>query len=72
MVTGLRENRLELEDIEVKERVSSRMGEKYPVWMKTFGYSKEDIDMIIKPMCLEAKEPTSSMGNDTPSGSIVR
>jgi glutamate synthase (NADPH) large chain len=62
----LKENRLELEDIEVKERVSSRMGEKYPVWFETFGYSKEDIDLIIKPMCIEGKEPTSSMGNDTP------
>ena len=64
--TWLRENRLELEDIEVRERVSSRMGDKYPLWMKTFGYSKEDLDTIIKPMCLDAKEPTSSMGNDTP------
>jgi glutamate synthase (NADPH) large chain len=62
----LRENRLELENIEVRERVSSRMGDKYPLWMKTFGYSKEDLDTIIQPMCLEAKEPTSSMGNDTP------
>ena len=62
----LRENRLELEDIEIKERVTSRMGEKYPVWMKAFGYSREDLDMIIRPMCLESKEPTSSMGNDTP------
>lgn len=62
----LRENRLELETIEVKERVPSSMGEKYPVWMNAFGYSKEDLDMIIKPMCLEGKEPTGSMGNDTP------
>ncbi len=62
----LRENRLELEDIEVKERVTSRMGDKYPLWMKIFGYSKEDVDMIIKPMCMEAREPTGSMGNDTP------
>ncbi len=62
----LRENRLELESIEVKERVSSRMGEKYPVWFRTFGYSKEDLEVIIRPMCLEAKEPTGSMGNDTP------
>jgi glutamate synthase (NADPH) large chain len=62
----LRENRLELEDIVVKERVTSRMGEKYPVWFKAFGYSKEDLELIIRPMCLEGKEPVSSMGNDTP------
>lgn len=62
----LRENRLELENIEVKQRVPSGMGDKYPLWMKAFGYSKEDLDLLIKPMCLEGKEPTSSMGNDTP------
>ena len=62
----LRENRLELEDIEINNRVPSGMGDKYPVWMKTFGYSKDDLDVIIKPMCIEGKEPTGSMGNDTP------
>jgi glutamate synthase (NADPH) large chain len=62
----LRENRLELEDIEIRERVTSRMGEKYPVWFQVFGYSKEDLDLILNPMCLEGKEPVSSMGNDTP------
>ncbi|MFO7922722.1 MAG: glutamate synthase large subunit [Bacteroidales bacterium] len=62
----LRENRLELENIEIKQRVPSAMGDKYPVWLKTFGYSKEDLEVIIKPMCVEGKEPTGSMGNDTP------
>ncbi len=62
----LKENRLELENIEVKKRMPSGMGEKYPLWLKTFGYSKEDLDLIIKPMCLDGKEPTGSMGNDTP------
>ncbi len=62
----LKENRLELEDIEVKERVRSSMEEHYQTWIKAFGYSKEDIDFIIKPMALEAKEPVGSMGNDAP------
>ena len=35
-------------------------------YMQAFGYSKEDIEKIIIPMALEGKEPTSSMGNDTP------
>ena len=34
--------------------------------LKAFGYSREDLKVIIKPMALEAKEPTGSMGNDTP------
>lgn len=62
----LKENRLELDKVEVKERVSSGLKEKYPLYMKTFGYSKEDQEMILTPMALEAKEPTGSMGNDTP------
>jgi glutamate synthase (NADPH) large chain len=35
-------------------------------YMQAFGYSKEDIEKLIIPMALEGKEPTSSMGNDTP------
>ncbi len=31
-----------------------------------FGYSKEDLRMILAPMANEAKEPVGSMGNDTP------
>ncbi len=33
---------------------------------KAFGYSTEDIETIIKPMALDAKEPLGSMGTDTP------
>jgi glutamate synthase (NADPH) large chain len=33
---------------------------------KAFGYTTEDIDTIIKPMALDAKEPLGSMGTDTP------
>ncbi len=31
-----------------------------------FGYTQEDIHLIIKPMAQNAKEPIGSMGNDTP------
>jgi glutamate synthase (NADPH) large chain len=62
----LRDHRLELEDIEVKERVASSLGDNYSTYLKVFGYSKEDIELIIKPMAIEGKEPTGSMGNDTP------
>jgi glutamate synthase domain-containing protein 2/glutamate synthase domain-containing protein 3/glutamate synthase domain-containing protein 1 len=34
--------------------------------LKAFGYSREDIKMIIKPMAEEGKDPVGSMGNDTP------
>ncbi|MDP4278720.1 MAG: glutamate synthase central domain-containing protein, partial [Bacteroidota bacterium] len=35
-------------------------------YMNAFGYSKEDIERLMIPMALEGKEPTASMGNDTP------
>jgi glutamate synthase domain-containing protein 2/glutamate synthase domain-containing protein 3 len=31
-----------------------------------FGYTKEDLEIIIAPMCETGKEPTGSMGNDAP------
>lgn len=31
-----------------------------------FGYSAEDIDSTIIPMCVNGQEPTAAMGNDTP------
>ncbi|MDR2520861.1 MAG: glutamate synthase large subunit [Bacteroidales bacterium OttesenSCG-928-I14] len=36
------------------------------VYLKAFGYTKEDIDKIIVPMAIEGKEPIGSMGNDAP------
>lgn len=33
---------------------------------KAFGYSTEDLDTIIAPMCIDGKEPIGSMGTDTP------
>ncbi|MCK9604595.1 MAG: glutamate synthase large subunit, partial [Candidatus Omnitrophica bacterium] len=34
--------------------------------LAAFGYSREDLKMIIKPMAEEAKEPVGSMGSDIP------
>ena len=34
--------------------------------LKAFGYSREDLSMIVKPMAETGKEPIGSMGNDTP------
>ncbi len=34
--------------------------------LKAFGYTREDLKMIIKPMAENAQEPVGSMGNDTP------
>lgn len=62
----LAENRIDLDDIEVKERVRSQLDEKYDETVKTFGYTKEDLEVIIGPMGATGQEPTHSMGNDAP------
>lgn len=40
--------------------------------LKAFGYSREDLKVIVKPMALEAKEPVGSMGSDTPHAFLSR
>jgi glutamate synthase (NADPH/NADH) large chain len=62
----LKENRIELGDIVVKQRVPTTLGDEYGHYLKVFGYTKEDFDVLIKPMAHEGQEPVSSMGNDTP------
>jgi glutamate synthase domain-containing protein 2/glutamate synthase domain-containing protein 1/glutamate synthase domain-containing protein 3 len=34
--------------------------------LKAFGYTREDLKMIVRPMASEGKEPIGSMGSDTP------
>ena len=34
--------------------------------LKVFGYTREDLKVILKPMAEEGKEPIGSMGNDVP------
>jgi glutamate synthase (NADPH/NADH) large chain len=62
----LKENRIDLGDITVKQRIATTLGTDYLKYLKTFGYTKEDIEVLIKPMSREGQEPVSSMGNDTP------
>lgn len=35
-------------------------------YQKAFGYSQEDLEVLLKPMALDGKEPVGSMGADTP------
>lgn len=59
----VKENRIELPGI--FESVSApSVGENIVQRQKLFGYTKEDLDVILKPMAVDAKEPIGSMGND--------
>ncbi len=40
--------------------------------LKTFGYTREDLKMILKPMVENAQEPVGSMGNDTTHAVLSR
>ncbi|MBN1952920.1 MAG: glutamate synthase large subunit [Bacteroidales bacterium] len=62
----LAENRIELEEIKVKQRVPTSLGNNHAKYLKTFGYTKEDVEVLLKPMSLQGQEPVHSMGNDTP------
>lgn len=35
-------------------------------YQQAFGYTREDVDRVIKPMALTGKEPIGSMGFDAP------
>jgi glutamate synthase (NADPH/NADH) large chain len=61
----LKENRLQLDDIQVKQRVPYHIPD-FETNARIFGYSREDLYDIILPMATASAEPTHSMGNDTP------
>lgn len=61
----LKENRLMMKDIKVKQRVPSAIDD-FETYSKIFGYTKEDMYELIQPMSINGAEPTGSMGNDAP------
>lgn len=63
--TWLANNRIELNELKSGRKVSHSV-ENYGRMLRTFGYSKEDIEKIITPMATGGAEPINSMGNDTP------
>lgn len=61
----LSKNRISLDDISSGRNIKYSV-DNYEKMLKAFGYYKEDIERILSPMADEGKEPTASMGNDTP------
>ncbi len=56
---------VDLEDLPPSGPISRKTGDIIPM-LKAFGYSREDLKVILKPMAQDGKEPVGSMGNDTP------
>ena len=56
---------MELDELKYGRKIHHKV-EGYDKLLRTFGYSREDIERIIVPMCTGGAEPVGSMGNDTP------
>jgi glutamate synthase (NADPH) large chain len=61
----LKNNLLDINDIPGMSPKVSPQTDIMPL-LKSFGYTREDMDLVLRPMAEEGKEPIGSMGNDTP------
>jgi glutamate synthase domain-containing protein 2/glutamate synthase domain-containing protein 1/glutamate synthase domain-containing protein 3 len=62
----LEENRIELHGLFDSPRLVQTAPETLAQRLRLFGYTREELKMILLPMALNAQEPIGSMGNDTP------
>ena len=58
-------NRIELDTLKSGRKVANIVDD-YNRRLRAFGYTREDVERILVPMCTNGAEPTASMGNDTP------
>lgn len=58
-------NRIELDALKSGRKVANTVDD-YNRRLRAFGYTREDVERILVPMCSNGVEPTASMGNDTP------
>jgi glutamate synthase domain-containing protein 2/glutamate synthase domain-containing protein 1/glutamate synthase domain-containing protein 3 len=62
----LDENRIELRGLFDAPKLAKSDTETLAQRMQTFGYTREELKMILIPMAINGQEPVGSMGNDTP------
>jgi len=62
----LEENLIEIEDLPAPEHVTPPNDETLLERQRAFGYTQEDLRMILRPMATQGQEPIGSMGTDTP------
>ena len=58
-------NRIELDKLKSGRKVENKV-DQFDCMLRTFGFTREDIEKTIIPMSTNGVEPTASMGNDTP------
>ncbi len=67
--TWLSENRINLRDLPDREHIAhttSSVNRR----QRTFGYTEEELKILIRPMALAGAEPLGAMGSDTPIAAI--
>ncbi len=62
----LTENRIELSGLFDTPKLVKSDPQTLSQRMRAFGYTSEELKMILTPMALHGQEPVGSMGNDTP------
>jgi glutamate synthase domain-containing protein 2/glutamate synthase domain-containing protein 1/glutamate synthase domain-containing protein 3 len=62
----IKQNQITLEHLPEPTRVHGPSHETIIARQRTFGYTEEDIKIIMEPMARTGEEPTGSMGADTP------
>ena len=58
-------NRIELDALKSGRKVDNAVAD-FDAKLRMFGFTREDIERTIMPMCTQGSEPVASMGNDTP------
>ncbi len=61
----LSSNRIELDALRSGRKATNTVTD-YERKLRAFGFTREDVERTIIPMCTTGSEPTASMGNDTP------
>ena len=62
----LEQNTVELDRLPEPSRVPAPDFDSLPQRQAAFGYTLEDLRVLMEPMAIEGSEPVGSMGNDTP------
>lgn len=62
----LEKNRIELRGLFTAPNPSEEISRHLNQKMRVFGYTREELKVLLKPMAANGQEPIGSMGNDTP------
>ncbi len=62
----LKENQLTLDQLPEVPGVNGQVGQPLTTLQRAFGYTLEDLRVLMAPMALDGQEAIGSMGNDTP------